>query len=189
MSTTDLSAAPLSWGHGPQTLEVFAEPTCPFSIKAQNKLGPVLEAMGKDAVTIKLRLHSQPWHLWSAVVCRCIAAASTLPEGRDKAWAVIAAVADKREDFVCKNHCSGDNLQVSPSDIIARAEQASGIAIADAFENSDLIRVMKWHTKYARQNGIHSSPTFMINGIVQPALESDADVATLVEAIRSTPLY
>jgi hypothetical protein len=31
----------------------------------------------------------------------------------------------------------------------------------------ELDREVKWHCKYARQNGIHVSPTFMIDGLVQ----------------------
>ena len=30
----------------------------------------------------------------------------------------------------------------------------------------DLQAAVKWHTRYARQNGIHVSPTFMVGGIV-----------------------
>ena len=39
MSTpSHLTAQPLVWGHGPRTFEVFLEPTCPFSVRAFNKL-------------------------------------------------------------------------------------------------------------------------------------------------------
>ncbi len=31
---------------------------------------------------------------------------------------------------------------------------------------------MKWHAKYARQNGIHVSPTFMIDGLIAPDMSS-----------------
>ena len=37
-SPSHLNAQPLVWGHGPRTLEVFLEPTCPFSVRAFNKL-------------------------------------------------------------------------------------------------------------------------------------------------------
>jgi hypothetical protein len=35
---------------------------------------------------------------------------------------------------------------------------------------------LRWHTKYTRQNGIHVSPTFMINGLIEPAMSSGQDV-------------
>ena len=79
MSTpSHLNAQPLVWGHGPRTFEVFLEPTCPYSVRAFNKLDDLLDEVGADNVTIKIRLQSQPWHLFSGVIVRCILAASTL---------------------------------------------------------------------------------------------------------------
>jgi hypothetical protein len=39
-----------------------------------------------------------------------------------------------------------------------------------------LDREIKWHIKYARQKGIHASPTFMIDGFVQPDMGSGDNV-------------
>ena len=64
-------ADPLIWGHGPRVLEVFLEPTCPFSVKAFGKLDDLLGQAGEDQITIKLRLQSQPWHMYSGVIVRC----------------------------------------------------------------------------------------------------------------------
>lgn len=46
-------AQPLVWGHGPRTFEVFLEPTCPYSVRAFNKLSALLENVGEDNVTVK----------------------------------------------------------------------------------------------------------------------------------------
>jgi hypothetical protein len=185
MTASAWRAAPLHWGHGPSVFEMFVEPTCPFSVKALGKLGALLDAVGADQVTIKIRLHSQPWHLYSPVVTRCVLAASTLPEGRDQAWAVLTAVAEHREEFVFENHCSGPNRRATPEDIIARIVGYSSVALAGAFDIPDLDTETKWHTKYARQNGIHASPTFMLNGLVRPELGSGDEVAKWAEAIRA----
>ncbi len=54
MSTpSHLNAQPLVWGHGPRTFEVFLEPTCPYSVRAFNKLDDLLDEVGADNVTIK----------------------------------------------------------------------------------------------------------------------------------------
>ena len=74
-----LQAQPLVWGHGTRTFEVFLEPTCPFSVKTFNKLDALLDLVGEENVSVKIRLQSQPWHLFSGVIVRCILAASTLP--------------------------------------------------------------------------------------------------------------
>ena len=71
-------AEPLTWGQGSRVFEVFLEPTCPFSAKAFGKLDETLQSAGVDNVTLKIWLHSQPWHLFSGVITRCALAASTL---------------------------------------------------------------------------------------------------------------
>jgi hypothetical protein len=53
----------------------------------------------------------------------------------------------------------------------------SGVKLAEAFAIPDLDREIKWHCKYARQNGIHVSPTFMIDGLVQADMSSGDAVA------------
>ncbi len=56
-------------------------------------------------------------------------------------------------------------------------EGYSGVKLAGAFAIPDLDREIKWQCKYARQNGIHVSPTFMIDGLVQPDMSSGDAVA------------
>ncbi|WP_288821655.1 thioredoxin domain-containing protein [uncultured Leclercia sp.] len=178
-----VQAQPLEWGHGPRIFEVFLEPTCPFSVKAFNKLNALLEQAGEDKITVKIRLQSQPWHLFSGVIVRCILAASTLPEGKAAAHKVMQAVADRREEFEFTDHCSGPNMQATPEEIIARIEGYSGVQLADAFARPELQTEIKWHCKYARQNGIHVSPTFMVDGLVQPDLGSGDEVAVWVKRL------
>ncbi len=165
-------ADPLSWGHGPRILEIFQEPTCPYSVKTFNKLDALLAEAGEDKITIKIRLQSQPWHMFSGVIVRAIIAASTLPQGKAAAKTVMKEVGDHREEFEFLHHATGPNLSATPNDIIERIERYTGLALKAAFAIPDLDREIKWHCKYARQNGIHVSPTFMIDGLVQPAMSS-----------------
>ena len=69
-------------GRRARIFEVFLEPTCPFSVRAFGKLDDLLAQAGEDRITIKLRLQSQPWHMYSGVIVRCILAASTLESGK-----------------------------------------------------------------------------------------------------------
>jgi hypothetical protein len=177
-------ADPLTWGHGPHVFEVFLEPTCPFSVRAFGKLDALLETAGADRVTVKIRLQSQPWHMYSGVIVRCILAASTLPGGKESAKAVMAAVAAHREEFEFERHCGGPNMDATPNDIIARIERYSGVALREAFAIPGLDSEVKWHAKYARQNGIHVSPTFMIDGIVDPKIGSGDEVAAWAARLR-----
>lgn len=170
-------ADPLVWGHGPHVFEVFLEPTCPYSVRAFNKLDDLLAHAGPDKIAIKIRLQSQPWHMYSGVIVRCVLAASTLPGGKESAKAVLAAVGAHREEFEFAHHCTGPNRDATPNDIIARIEAYTGLKLADAFAIADLDREIKWHCKYARQNGIHVSPTFAIDGLVHPDIGSGDPVA------------
>jgi hypothetical protein len=178
--TAPWTADPLSWGHGPRVFEMFLEPTCPYSVRAYGKLDETLALAGADKITIKIRLQSQPWHMYSGVIVRCILAASTLPAGKTAARAVMTAIAAHREEFEFAHHCGGANLDATPNDIIRRIETYSGVQLAEAFAFPTLDREIKFHCKYARQNGIHVSPTFMIDGLVQPDMGSGDAVSDWV---------
>jgi hypothetical protein len=173
-------ADPLVWGRGPTVFEAFLEPTCPFSVKAFGKLDALLDQAGEERLTVKLRLQSQPWHMYSGVIVRCILAASTLDAGKAAAKAVMAAVGAHREEFEFDRHCGGPNLETTPNEIIKRIEGYSGLDLAEAFAIPDLDREIKWHCKYARQNGIHVSPTFMVDGLVRADMSSGDSVADWV---------
>jgi hypothetical protein len=186
MTQTAWRADPLVWGHGPRLFEAFLEPTCPYSAKAFAKFDDLLAQAGPDRITLKIRLHSQPWHMYSGVIVRCILAASTLPGGKETAKAVLAAVAAHREEFEFERHCRGPNLDATPNDIIARIEDYSGVKLKEAFAIPDLDREIKLHCRYARQNGIHVSPTFMIDGLVQSDISSGDAVADWVSRLTKT---
>ena len=145
-------ADPLTWGHGPRVFEAFLEPTCPFSARAFNKLDDLLAHAGEDRITVKIRLQSQPWHMYSGVIVRCIIAASTLPAGKAAAKSVMAAVAAHREEFEFAHHASGPNMDATPNEIIARLERYSGLALSEAFAKD---------RKSTRLNSSHESTSRM----------------------------
>ena len=108
-------ADPLVWGNAPRVLEMFLEPTCPFSVKAFGKLDDLLGQAGQNRITVKLRLQSQPWHMYSGVIVRCILASSTLESGKTAAKSVMAAIAAHREEFEFDHHCGGRTLRLRPT--------------------------------------------------------------------------
>lgn len=59
----------------------------------------------------------------------------------------------------------------------------SGVELATAFAIPDLDREVKWHCKYARHNGIHVSPTFMIDGLVRPLMGSGDAITDWVREV------
>src|SRR5699024_6696539 len=115
---------------------------------------------------------------------RAILAASTLSAGKASAKRVMAAVAEHRDEFIFENHCSGPNRRATPDDILQRLEAYSGLTLTSAFDIPSLDKVTIHHTKYARQNGIHSSPTFMVDGLIDPTLSSGDEVSEWAKRFR-----
>lgn len=184
MSVSPMSEKTMTLGQGPALLEVFLEPTCPFSVKAFNKLNDLVALVGADQLTVRIILQSQPWHLFSGVIVRAILAARSQADGNQAALKIMQAVADHREEFEFTDHCRGPNMDATPRQIIERLEKYSGVSVQDAFDQPDLQQLIKWHCKYARQNGIHVSPTFMINGLVQADMGSGEEIAQWAQRIR-----
>ena len=175
---------PLVWGHGPRVFEMFLEPTCPYSGKAFAKLEQLLAEAGEDRVMVKIRLHSQPWHMFSPVIVRAIYAAASLPEGKAAARQVMAAVYAHRDEFEFERHATGPNREATPNDLIRRIEGYTGLALMAAFDEPLLDRSTRWDARYARQNGIHVSPSFMIDGIFQGDMSSGDEVSAWVKKLE-----
>ena len=170
--TAEAAADPLVWGHGSKRLEVFLEPTCPFSGRAFGKFDELLARAGEARLTLRIRLQSQPWHCFSPTLTRAVLAAATTAGGKAAAKAVLAAIYARRDDFEPKDHCQGPLLDQSPSALLHALEQHTGLALRPAYEDPALTVEQKWQARYARQNGIHVSPTFMIDGLVVPDMGS-----------------
>jgi hypothetical protein len=169
----DGTPEPLELGHGAVELEVFLEPTCPYSKLAFGKLQPLLDAVGEDKLTVKIRFVSQPWHLFSGIVTRAILAASATPEGKEAALSAMRAIYDHREEFEFGgDHASGPNMDRTPAEVIAHLSKLIGVDLAEAFRLPGVGAALRWHTRYARQSGVHFSPTFAVNRIVNTTMSS-----------------
>ena len=170
-------------GHGETELDVFLEPTCPYSGLTFEKLPALVAAAGENRLTVKIRLISQPWHLFSVAVIRCILAAAAA-EGQEAGLKTLGKVFENREDFVCTDHCSGPNLSRSPADIFDQITSLSGVDFRAAFEQDEITDAIKWHVKYVRQNGVHVSPTFTVNGLVNNGMSSGQSIEEWLELLQ-----
>jgi hypothetical protein len=174
----------LTLGHGRAQLEPFLEPTCPFSKRAFGKFRPLLDAIGEDRLTITIRFVSQPWHLFSGIVMRAILAASATPAGVAAALRAMEGIYEHRENFEFEEHCSGPNMNRTPAEVIREIGQLAGTDLTDAFCLDSVDRAMRWHARYSRQNGIHSSPSFMVGGLVEPEMSSGQSVEEWAEFLQ-----
>ena len=174
---------PLVLGHGPTELEAFLEPTCPYSKRAFEKFPALIEAAGADRLTIRIRFLSQPWHLYSAVVTKGILAASAVG-GVETGLAAMAGIYRDREAFEFADHCRGPNMDRTPADILRAISALAGHDLADAFCWKSIDRSLRWHVKYARQMGVHTSPSFAIERIVEPQMSSGQSVEEWLALLR-----
>jgi hypothetical protein len=99
----------------------------------------------------------------------------------------MGAVFAHRGEFDLVDHAAGPNLDCSLRDILKRIERYSGIEVTERFESLPLDREMKWHARYARQNGIHTTPTFMVDGLVVPDMSSGDDVDSWLRKLALLP--
>ncbi len=164
-------------GHGPKVTHWFLEPTCQHSARAFGKLPDLLDAAGEDRLTVRVIIQSQPWHLFSGVVSRAILSATLLPDDGDAAWRVMAAVYAHREDFAATDHCRGPNMTKSPQEILTRVAEHAGVVLDEVFARTEALALLKRHTRFARQNGIHASPTVMVGGLIDGSISSRDEVA------------
>jgi hypothetical protein len=177
MTATD-AARPvpaLTFGHGPVELEVFLEPTCPYSARAFGKFPALVAAAGADRLTVRIRFLSQPWHLYSGVVTRGILAASAAG-GAATGLAVMEGVFRDRDSFEFDGHCRGANMDRTPADILAALSGLAGIDLTGPFCWSTVDRALRWNVRYGRQMGVHSSPSFAIERMVEPQMSSGQSV-------------
>ena len=184
---TDAAAAhpvpPLTFGHGPTELEVFLEPTCPYSKRAFAKFPALVEAAGADRLTVRIRFLSQPWHLYSGVVTRAILAAAAAA-GAETALAVMAGIYQDREAFEFDGHCRGANMDRTPADILRAISALAGQDLTAAFCFKSVDRALRWNVRYARQMGMHSSPSFAIDRMFEPQMSSGQSVEEWLALLR-----
>lgn len=165
----------LKIGTGETDLEIFLEPTCPHSKRAFGKLQPLLQAVGENVLSISIRLLSQPWHTHSSVVTRSVLAAFH-DGGMEAGLTAMGRIYDNREEFVAVDHATGPVMDLSPSAVIARISELAGRDLSEAFRQKAVDRALRWHTRYARQNGAHSTPTFAIDGMITNDMSSGQSV-------------
>jgi len=175
--------APIELGHGKTELEVFLEPTCPYSKRTFEKFQPLLDAAGADRLTIRVRFLSQPWHLYSGVVTRAILAASATAGGREAALRAMAGIYRHREEFEFDGHCSGANMHRTPADILRHVSELASVDLTAPFCWKSVDKALRWHVKYCRQNGVHISPSFAVNRILEPSMSSGQTVEEWLEVL------
>ena len=64
----------------------------------------------------------------------------------------------------------------TPADILRAIGKLAGADLFEPFKLKSVDRALRWHVKYSRQMGVHSSPSFAINHLVEPAMSSGQSI-------------
>ncbi|KJA29665.1 hypothetical protein HYPSUDRAFT_174441 [Hypholoma sublateritium FD-334 SS-4] len=172
----------------PHTLDVFVDYVCPYSAKIALRLdrvlAPLLAPGGAYAGKVKviLRLHPQPWHAVSTLVHE--AALAVLRVSPAHFWPFSLELFKHQEEYF-----DVPTQDLSIREIRARLAQLAGTVLPGGAAAADQVTSLltlasspnggtavtddlKYNVKFARQNGIHVSPTVLWDGLVQNQVSS-----------------
>ncbi|KAG1766365.1 hypothetical protein EV702DRAFT_1150238 [Suillus placidus] len=170
----------------PHTLDIFLDYVCPFSAKLSlaidSILKPLVDAGGLyyGKVKVIMRLQVQPWHATSTYTHEAgLAVVHAAPE---KFWTFSLALFKQQAEFF-----DGPSSNMTPLQI---REKLASIAAQVITEEQvamfkDLLKLkptpnggvgvtddLKYTIKFARQNGVHVSPTVLWDGLIANQISS-----------------
>jgi protein-disulfide isomerase len=186
------------------TIDLYLDYACPFSAKLYKKwyteVFPLLESRYKGQLQIVFRNYVQPWHPVSTLLHEsALAVAALQPHlflefsytlfdhitefydtetaelGRNALYSLIYDVAVKdqeyskeipREEFL-------EYLTIKPSN---KGEEPSNAG-------NKVTNNLKYFTKVGRQNGIHVTPTVLVNGFPDGSIESSTPVEEVLKKL------
>ncbi|KAK9703638.1 hypothetical protein K7432_010626 [Basidiobolus ranarum] len=177
-------------GHrtGPQgaahTIEYYVDFTCPFSRRIFNNLTkeviPNVQAEFGKSIQFILRHQVQPWHPQSTLLHEASLAVEKVDPKKFLAYA--DKLFDVQRDYfdeACHN-LSRTQIYHSLADHAAslgidRDEFLGYLLIPDTEPRNKGNKIhgdLKYHIKLARQNGIHVSPTVLVDGVIDSSVSS-----------------
>jgi len=170
----------------PHTLDIFLDYVCPFSAKMAKAIDtmliPLLKEGGEYAGKVKLiiRLQVQPWHSTSTLTHE--AALAAMRASPENFWPFSLELFKHQQEYFDIPASSLSPLQVRQK----LAELASTVIPADAVDRFKALLTLqgtpnggvqvtddlKYMVKFSRQNGVHGSPTVLLDGLIAPEIES-----------------
>ncbi|CEM24266.1 unnamed protein product [Vitrella brassicaformis CCMP3155] len=163
-------------GHGCIHIECFLDMMCPFSEKFWKSWISEIWPEVKGSVKITVYHYCQPWHFQSSMAN--MAAISVKQVSPDKYFEFLTNLFNKRaeltDQFVADMSYADflkDITPIATSLGVPEDRFHPKMTLASA-DHSDVMQEIKFHTKYGRQNGIHVTPSFMVNGIVDSSISS-----------------
>ncbi|GAA97003.1 uncharacterized protein L969DRAFT_105569 [Mixia osmundae IAM 14324] len=162
------------------SIELYIDFVCPFSKKqllgVRDNLLPILP---KDVAVI-IRQVPQPWHAASTLVHEAAIAVSKLVDDAQTFWQFAYALMEHQEEYF-DEAVENETLAQIRRRLAKLAHDSVGVE-ESAF--LDLVKTgqgnsgnkvgadLKLQVKLGRQNGIHVTPTVLLDGLVDPSVSS-----------------
>lgn len=169
----------------PVRLEAFYDFSCPFSAKSflmlTKEVLPLYETKAPGKIQFLHYQYPQPWHAPGAYAAEVSLAVEAVDAS--KYLAVAQHFFSKQEELVfdCVTY---DKTRSQIYEMLADAAQAvSGVDKAAVLEKvkylgsspnagNEMGQMVKWYVKFGRKNGIHVTPTVLVNGIEEGQISS-----------------
>lgn len=191
-----LTSSALRYGTGANTIELFLDIVCPFSAKQFKTLyDEVLPSLPKN-VSLLFRCQVQSWHPASTMTHESVLAVALLQP--DKTWEFIRKLYEESDKFYDSHTINearsatyyrlskiASSIGVNESrflDLLSINPSAPGETGKNG--GNKVTDTLKMHIKYARQNGIHVSPTVVVNGLVDNSISSSFTKGDWFEYIK-----
>lgn len=165
---------------------------CPFSKKAFKtvllELPKKLSEENRKNVSITIVQMPQPWHFPGLLLHETALVVKQLkPESYLRSCEKLFDQQSTLKDKATKDKKRGEIYDMifgylDNAAEIDRKKFDGKLEVSD--DGTKVTPELKLHIKYARQNSIHSSPTFMINGIVDNSVSSSTSVDDWVKKIN-----
>jgi hypothetical protein len=157
-------------------IEAFLCPVCPFSRRA---FATMVELQRRHAPRISVRIvpHGQPWHPQSGILALATVAAAQMGFGAEDSvlsrflTALYAAQAALVDDAI--HGMSFDDIMAAATRIAGEANP--GLDVEEFHvraRSAGAVSEFKACVRYARQNSLHQSPSFLVNGLALARAES-----------------
>ncbi|KAI8058346.1 thioredoxin-like protein [Syncephalis plumigaleata] len=171
--------------NAPHLLEAYLDFVCPFSAKffkrLTNEVLPWLSANHPGKVQFIFRHQIQPWHPQSTLVHEASLAAERVD--RTKFFEVAASLFENQESYFDEAlvNTTREETYQRLSEQLSKVLDKPALSIhaelavpTTPLENigNKVTNDLKWHIKYARQLGVHVSPTVYWDGIVDQSVSS-----------------
>lgn len=200
-ATPQVDLSTVSNGIPPNTIEVYLDFACPFSAKLYknwyNNLLPLLESKYKGKFQFIFRNYVQVWHPTSTLLHEASLVIAKLDSSiflkfSFELFTKIEEFYDTAISDLTRNQIYEKiyNLVISPKfPQISKKTFLENLSIEKTTSNhhnsgNTVTNDLKYFTKVGRQNGIHVTPTVLVNGYKDGSIESSTPIDKLEEILK-----